>query len=616
MVMGANDAEAASGAAGGVPDRRTAGEKPLGLAPALMLLLTLAAITLAVITAGRVARDRATANLNEQAAAALPLAAAALSSVIEKQRLIPTVLSRDPEVITQIAATDPAAEARLDEKLAEIVAESGAAVIYVVDKNGVAIAASNAGDPGSFVGSDYGFREYFSRAMTEGSAAQFALGTVSGRPGLYLSRRVDSVTGPLGVVVVKLEFDALEARWRDSGFVVVVTDPAGVIQLTTVPEWRFGALPALATGAGAPSAAPTAPIAFGDPGLARVGRDGGVAQYARATGAVGPAAPDWTMTLLAPAGTAPRAAARTAQTIVILVGTLLAAAGWAVVRRRRGAVARQAALARMNAELEHRVAERTEDLNRSNVALAAEIIERESAEDRVRRLRDDLAQANRLSILGQIAAGVGHEINQPLAAIRAYAETGAQLIDGGHTPAARDNLSEIVRVTERIGAITQMLRGFARRGTGATRPVAVDEAIEGALSLLSGRIRDAGARIERAPIAPGLAALAGRIRLEQVLVNLLQNALDALRDHADPRIGISVGTTPTTVTINVRDNGTGLSPEAQGNLFIPFATTKVTGLGLGLVISGDIAREFGGDLRLEPDDGPGASFTLELPRAP
>ena len=113
MVMGANDAEAATGAAGGMPDRRTADEKPLGLAPALMLLLTLAAITLAVITAGRVARDRATANLNEQAAAALPLAAAALSSVIEKQRLIPTVLSRDPEVITQIAATDPAAEARL-----------------------------------------------------------------------------------------------------------------------------------------------------------------------------------------------------------------------------------------------------------------------------------------------------------------------------------------------------------------------------------------------------------------------------------------------------------------------------------------------------------------------
>ena len=113
-----------------------------------------------------------------------------------------------------------------------------------------------------------------------------------------------------------------------------------------------------------------------------------------------------------------------------------------------------------------------------------------------------------------------------------------------------------------------------------------------------------------------LMKLAERFRLEQVLVNLLQNALDALRDHADPRIGISVGTTPTTVTINVRDNGTGLSPEAQGNLFIPFATTKVTGLGLGLVISGDIAREFGGDLRLEPDDGPGASFTLELPRAP
>ena len=610
MAFGANDAAGAEGSAGAPPGGWTR-----GLAPALLVLALLAALSFAAIAAGRLARERATDALNDQAAAALPLAAAALVGVVEKQRLIPTVLARDPEVIAHLAAPAPAAEARLDEKLAEIVAESGATVIYLVDKEGEAIAASNAGEPGSFVGSNYGFRDYFSRAMRDGSAAQFALGTVSGRPGLYLSRRVDSILGPLGVVVVKVEFDELEARWRDSGFVVLVTDPAGVILVTSRQDWRFDSLPELAAEGTDAAGAPPAPVTLRGAGLARIDGEGG-GWYARATGPVGAAAPDWKMTLLAPAGNAPLAAARNAQVIVVLAGVLLAAAGLALARRRRGAAARQAALARMNAELESRVAERTEDLNRSNSALAAEIAERESAEDRVRRLRDDLAQANRLSILGQIAAGVAHEINQPIAAIRAYAETGAQLIDVGQTAPARENLGEIVRVTERVGAITQMLRGFARRGAGETRPVAVGEAIDGALSLLAGRVRDAGAVIERAEPSPDVAVLAGRIRLEQILVNLLQNALDALRDHPDPRIAISVAATPAMVAITIRDNGRGLSPEARGNLFIPFATTKATGLGLGLVISGDIAREFGGDLRLDPEDGPGASFTLELPRAP
>ena len=195
----------------------------------------------------------------------------------------------------------------------------------------------------------------------------------------------------------------------------------------------------------------------------------------------------------------------------------------------------------MNAELERRVARRTEELNRSNAALAAEIAEREAAETRARRLRDELAQANRLSILGQVSAGVAHEINQPLAAIRAYAETGGRLLDAGEAGEARGNLREIVGVTERIGAITQTLRGFARRGAGELRPVAVEEAIDGALTLLAGRHprrrRDDRAR-RRA--RRGVAVMAGRIRLEQILVNLLQNALDAVRDAADPTITIAV----------------------------------------------------------------------------
>jgi two-component system C4-dicarboxylate transport sensor histidine kinase DctB len=587
------------------------------MASALLALAALALLLGAALAAGRVARQRAAEDLAGRAAAAVPLAAASLAAVIEKQRLIPMALARDPEVIALLAAPLDPAEARLDAKLADIAAEADSSVIYVVDADGMAIAASNAGTPASFVGSDYGFRTYFSQAMAEGSAQQYALGTVSGRPGLYLSRRVDSVLGPLGVVVVKVEFDGLEARWRDSGLVVQVTDAAGIVLATTEPTWRFGTTRPLADEAAARAAlqlgdAPLArvPVAVEDDARARIGE----APHVFAGAPVGPSAPGWRLAVFLPAEPTLTRAARSAQLTALLAGLLIAVAAYAVLRRRRWALARQAALSAMNAELERRVARRTAELNRSNTALAAQIAERETAETRVRVLRDELAQANRLSILGQVSAGVAHEVNQPLAAIRAYAETGGRLLDAGQARDARGNLREIVGLTDRIGAITQALRGFARRGVGEVGPIAVEDALDGALTLLAGRIRDSGVEIVREPRAPEVAVTAGRIRLEQILVNLLQNALDAVRDAADPTIAIRVVAGPDTVAVTVADNGAGVAPEMRDQLFMPFATTKPTGLGLGLVISADIAREFGGELRLEPPAS-GTAFTLELPRA-
>jgi two-component system C4-dicarboxylate transport sensor histidine kinase DctB len=589
------------------------------VAPGAFAILLLVLLFAAAFAAGRLARERAAADLADRAAAALPLATASLAAVIEKQRLIPTVLSRDPEVVALLAAPVDHARALLNAKLAEIAAEAASAVIYLVGRDGIAIAASNAGTPQSFVGSDYAFRSYFTRAMAEGAAQQYALGTVSGRPGLYLSRRVDSVLGPLGVVVVKVEFDELEARWRESGLVVQVTDAAGVVLATTDPAWRFGTTRPLADEPAAREGLqldrPLAPVPVGFDAAGRARIDG--APFVLATGPVGPSAPGWSLAAFLPAEPALTTAARGAQVTALLAGLLLAGAGLALLRRRRWALARQAALAAMNSELERRVARRTDELNRSNTALATEIAERAAAETRARRLRDELAQANRLSILGQVSAGIAHEINQPLAAIRTYAETGGRLLDAGQPAESRANLREIVSITDRIGAIIQTLRGFARRGSGEIRPIEVAAAIDSALALLAGRIRDAGVAIVRGPLPPGVRVTAGRIRLEQILVNLLQNALDAVRDVADPTITLTVAATPDTVRITVADNGAGVPQAIRDQLFIPFTTTKPQGLGLGLVISSDLAREFSGALGIEPaGPAPGAAFTLAIPRTP
>ncbi|TPE49899.1 sensor histidine kinase [Amaricoccus solimangrovi] len=574
----------------------------------LALLLGLLAVIGLALLAARIAGERAAAAELGRVAAALPLASSALTGVVEKQRVVPVVLARDPEV--RAALAEGAGRAELDAKLAAIATESGASVIYVIGRDGVAISASNAGRPDSFVGADYGFRAYFTRALREGAAAQYALGTVSGRPGLYLSHRVEGPAGPLGVVVVKVEFDELEARWRESGLVALVIDERGVVLATSAPERRFTATRELGDPAEARRALqlgaapiPVVPIDWTGEGFARL--DGRI--HASAAGPVTEAGLRWRLMLFAPVAGGIAAAAWNAALTTLLAGLLLVAGAYALWRRRRRAAERARALAEMNAELERRVAARTEELR-------AEIAEREGAENRARRLREELAQANRLSILGQIAAGVAHEINQPLAAIRAYADTGARFAALGNAEEARGNFGAIAKVTERIGAITAQLRGFARRGAAEERRVGVEEAIEGALALLSGRIREAGVEIRRGPLS-GAAVRAGRIRLEQILVNLLGNALDALRGREAPQIRIAVAEGPETVSISIRDNGPGIGAAARETLFLPFNTTKETGLGLGLVISGDLAREFGGELRLDPEDGTlGASFTLELRR--
>jgi two-component system, NtrC family, C4-dicarboxylate transport sensor histidine kinase DctB len=276
--------------------------------------------------------------------------------------------------------------------------------------------------------------------------------------------------------------------------------------------------------------------------------------------------------------------------------------------------ARRAELTQMNTELEARVEERTDQLKRSNLALADEMAERENAETKVQGLRDELAQANRLSILGQIAAEVAHEMNQPLAAISVYAHNAKCFFEAGKSAFAADSLGQITMLTEQIAKKTDGLRSFARRAPSAPTLLPVDDAIDGALSLLSARFRETGVSVSRPDRDQAFSVIASRIRLEQILVNLLQNALDAVQGRPRPLIEIRSARSAENVQLSVTDNGPGLDPTIRATLFTPFATSKEKGLGLGLVISSEIARELGGRLELTPSVE-GACFTITLPRA-
>ena len=577
---------------------------------------------LVVLTSGEVARRDARESAEHQASTASTLHAAVLRSELERHRSLPMVLAQNPDLAAVLTRPDASGAARLSRKFEILARDVRAAAIYALDAEGRTLAASNWRLPTSFVGSSYRFRPYYYEAMRDGQATFFALGTVSGRPGLYLSRRVDGPAGqPLGVIVAKVEFDALEADWRASGEPTYVTDADGVVVITTVPAWRFRTTQHLSADlrrrlAETQTAGSTVPgpLPFNTAGtdLVRISSDIPEGLYAAASDPI----PDigWQVNLLSPSGDDISRAVASARWLGAMTVALLAALTGILLRRRQRARAMASEAEQARIELERQIDLRTTELRSANDQLNHEIDERRRLETVRQDLQDELIQANKLATLGQIAAGVAHEINQPVAAIRTHADSASVQLRREDTEGALRSLANIDRLTERVGVITDELRAFSRKTRSGTVAVGVDSAIDGALLLVAGRLREKGIRLERHPAPAGLAVKAERNRLEQVVLNLLQNAIEALDGVPAPVIELGVRVKGRQAIIQVSDNGPGVTPAVRARLFTPFTTDKPDGLGLGLVISRDIVAGFGGELVLDPTSS-GARFSIRLAKA-
>lgn len=561
----------------------------------------------------RWAHGHADAVADTRAAQTAQSHAGLLTSELQKFRLLPLVLVEYPDVATALDSGAPAAIDHLNRTLELLAARTDAAALYVIDRHGLTVAANNWRLPTSFVGQSYSFRPYFRDAMAHGESELFALGTVSGQPGLYLARRVDIGGRAVGTVVVKVEFDRLEANWARAPGPSFVTDSHGVILITSEPGWRFRtthpldpatlarARASLQFGNAPPRAAP---IDLSRWPRALVGTNGpyrGVALPVPLAGGrlihLEPLAVS-----LAEATTSVRLWGLAL--LVVLGGT----AGLAIRDREK----RQLQLG-ARAALEQEVARRTSELSETNRRLTIESRERVEADRRFHAAREELAQANRLGSLGQIIAGVAHEINQPVAAIRTFAENAGRFLDRSQIDPVRGNLSQIIDLTGRIGTITAELRNFARRNTPQPGVIALASVIGGALLIVGERAREI-TTIDLPEALSDIRVAGDRVRLEQILVNLLQNALDALEGVADPRILLAIRSDGA-LTVTVADNGGGIDPAIADALFNPFVSAKPAGLGLGLGIARDIAREFGGELATAASPLGGAAFVLTLKRA-
>lgn len=470
-----------------------------------------------------------------------------LRSELERHRLLPAVLAEDRTLSDALSAkASPTvrreAVARLNPRFAALALRDGAATLYLIGADGMTVAASNHDSPASFIGQDYSFRPYFRDALRQGSGEFFAQGTVSGVPGLYLAQRLWDGSG---VVVVKVEFGALETSWRADGDQTFATDVGGTVLVTSDPSLRF----------------------MRDRTAAGTAADGRLRITADS------AQPGWTLVATRDIGRARLSARALGWTTGGLTGALLC------------------------------------------LGLGLLWVVRSRAEARVQQLRADLMQANRLAVLGQISAGVAHEINQPVAAIRGYVDNAALLLERGESASVQRNLTAVAGLTERIGLITNELRLFARKTPSAPESVRVGDALDGALLLLEALSKSQRVRLLREEPTDPVSVTAHRVRLEQVLVNLLQNALEALQDRPAPLIRIRVQHEGADGTVEIRicDNGPGVAPAQLAQLFMPFSTSKPLGLGLGLVICKDLLAEYGATLSHERSEFGGASFLIRFP---
>ncbi|MDI4658871.1 sensor histidine kinase [Xanthobacter autotrophicus] len=590
-------------------------------ARAVLLALLGAAAIFAVLKAGEMAEARVGEGLASEARHRSEIYAQSLESAIERFGYLPAAAALDLNVRRLLDQPDDGAlVSTVNAYLETLNRAAGTPVLYLMDPSGMTIAASNWNTRETYVGADFSYRPYFTEAMAGHTGRFYAIGTLTGVPGYFISAPVVIGGAVRGVVATKVNLDPLEAVWQEAADRVLVTDQNGIVFLASDSRFKLHATRPI-------DAATAQEIEktrqYGRPAyplidLGTVETVGGVSLIAASD--VAPhgrvIANDkalvpygWHLLLFADAAPLELAgrSARVGMTLGFGVLGLIGLYGWQHLRRARESLAARAALEAAQRELEAKVAARTADLTAANGQLAGEIEERRRAEADLRAAQDELVQAAKMATLGQMAAGITHELNQPLTALRGLADNAGKLLEQGREEEAQANLGRITAMVDRLGKITGQLRAFARKSSSETLPVDVAAAVAESLAILAPRIRAAGIGVATDLDATAATVRFEPIRLSQVVVNLVGNALDAVKGRPRAWVGLSTWREDARIVLSVEDNGPGLPEATLARIFDPFFTTKPAGegLGLGLPISLAIAREFGATLtaRARPEGG-------------
>ena len=534
----------------------------------------------------------------------------AIESEIEGFRYLPDVAAEDVRIGIALRDRTEAATAAASRYLETVTARSGAADLYLLDADGTAIAASNWNTAQSFVGNNYAFRPYFTDALATGKGRFYAIGVTTGKPGYFLSSRIGGADTP-GVIVVKIDLKPLEETWKAAGVPTAIADRDGVVFLSGIADWLYRPLAPLSPEALARlaairtydgielgSAVPLLPGGAAASALALRG-PGGERLHGRGASIE---ADGWRVISAAPLARITAASALWAAGAALVA---MAATGLAMIFNQRRQIT-QLRL-RQGALLEARVAERTREL-------AHEIEARRKTEADLRAAQETLVHTEKMAALGRMSAAIVHEMSQPLAAMEATLAAAELSADAEKTTARIGTARHLIRRMQRT---TKHLKSFSRKEQNTRQLTDLNKVAENALDLVAPRAKAVGVVPDFRPCATPPLVMAGPVRLEQVCLNLLLNALDAVEGRDGAAVTLSTGIGDGTAFLAVTDTGTGIAPEDMARVTEPFFSTKIggEGLGLGLSISQAIVTEFGGRIDIASDPGHGTTVTVALPAA-
>ncbi|MGC3937661.1 sensor histidine kinase [Roseobacter sp. EG26] len=549
----------------------------------LLLAVSVVAVTNSLLT------DRFTESTRNRAELRLALYSGNLLSELRQNAIVPQLLARDAELIGALNSADYTASTR---RLISFVEEIGAASLMLLDIDGRTVAATDR----NRLGSSHRAEAYFVDAIRSNSTIFTVAERETGGYGFVYSRRVQSGSDVLGVIAVEVDLQKFGRAWAGISDAVVVTDSTGTIILTTEPRWRGRTE---------------------EEALARQTPQNAIQRAIQATA-------DWTA--LPPDAYLQGEAVMRLETRIPFRGWRMASfTTYASVRERvNGVLALEImgfaillalsfyALSRRTALRMALFQRESAELRALNVALQREIAERKRVQETLAVAEQTLEQSSKLAALGEMSAAVSHELNQPLAAMKTYLAGARLLLRRNRQEEALSSFGRIDDLIERMGGITRQLKSYARKGQEAFSPVDMGDALASALSMMEPQLRQRHVQISRIVPETPVQVMGDRLRIEQVMVNLLRNAIDATKSERLPKVDIMLSAGET-ATLTVRDNGPGI--EDLDQLFEPFYTTKQAGdgVGLGLAISSGIVNDLGGRLTARNGQAGGAVFEMQLP---
>ncbi|MCX7301442.1 MAG: ATP-binding protein [Rhodobacterales bacterium] len=551
-------------------------------------LFCLAALSVIYFT-NQFLTERYTESTRSRTDVRLTLDGGNLMSELQRNSIVPQFLARDPELINALNLQD---YSRSTQRLISLVEETGAASIMLYDRDGRVVAATDR----NRLGETHRSEPYFVDAQRSNGTVFTTLDKDPGGYAFYYSRKIDGNGALLGVISVEVDLGKLERNWAGTQDAVFVTDSSGKIILATQVKWRG---------------------LDEDEALAAQNPPSSIARALRMTQDWGALPPD--------AYLSGEAVMRREMRVPFQGWKMVSFTTYASVRERvNGVLALEIMGFAILLALGFWVASRktanrlvlfqreSAELRQLNARLQREIAEREKVEKTLEVAEQTLAQSSKLAVLGEMSAAVSHELNQPLAAMKTYLAGARLLLQRKRPDEALSSFQRIDDLIDRMGAITRQLKSYARKGAEAFEPVDTRAAVSSALAIMEPQLKTRKVIIIRTIPDEPVMIQGDRLRLEQVIINLLRNALDATKNVREPAIDIILAAGET-VHLTVRDNGPGI--DDLDALFEPFYTTKTPGegIGLGLAISSGIVNDLGGRLTARNAASGGAVFEIRLP---